>query len=971
MHESTRSPFVGRARELGALVSSLSGERGSRGRLVALAGEPGMGKTRLLSELAEIAAGRGVRALWSQLPEDPAAPPYFLWKLALRASVQQSTKSELAEDAGSGAPHIAAIVPEFADFLGIEVERPPSDSPGARYQLFDAVTRFLLRSAARQPLAILFDNLHAADRSSLALLEYFAHQLAGSPIAVIGAFRESELTRMHPLRESMAKLSRGAGFMRVSLDGLSREEIAELLQSKVGYRPPSTFVDAVQQRSDGNPLFIIEVGAMLLERNPDELLTRAGFHFRVPDSLSDIIASRLDELPARTTALLRTASVLGRKFDVPAVGALAGRGPEYVRRNLDAAESSGIVRSSIRDEYSFSHALFREVLYAENSNVMRLSLHRKAGEQIEQRYENDKEAHLAELAYHFFEAAAAGQAQKAIRYCARAAEAASGQRAYGEAVTLLECALQVAEFQAEQDDQLRFELLCRIGLACYQSGQLNLAASTLMKASILAYRSNWWTRLADSLFRFQMVCQESGYRHVSSIPLHAEVLAHLPDSDKKLRARMLTSQSRAYRTAGKPELAAEAFSRGIALARSCGDQELLLTCLTKGAWSVGRPPADVRKGLDISREALKLAISLGRPEARLAALVDIIFQLCDLGEIVEVERTLLELRELVECEQQRHFENLVIGFETAVSILRGDWQRAIRTAKEGLHHLPLQGVFGLQGRFGFQMFAIQRAQGLLGTVQNVAERIVSASDAAQLWLPGQILLHCELGQLAQARRVLRQLGDLRQLPRDDLLLVALVFLADAAVALRDKGRCKVLYEMLLPYRHLNATLPGALMLGSVSGYLGTLAATTGKPAEARSMFEKAIAFNEAMHARPALASVQVNFAQMLLATGVESDTAYGRRLLANARRTASELNLRKVLDVADNLIDNKDVGSLTDREIDVLRKVAVGYSNRRIADALNISNSTVATHVRHIFAKTGARNRTEAADFARRNGILD
>jgi DNA-binding NarL/FixJ family response regulator len=137
------------------------------------------------------------------------------------------------------------------------------------------------------------------------------------------------------------------------------------------------------------------------------------------------------------------------------------------------------------------------------------------------------------------------------------------------------------------------------------------------------------------------------------------------------------------------------------------------------------------------------------------------------------------------------------------------------------------------------------------------------------------------------------------------------------------------------------------------------------------MFEKAIAFNEAMHARPALASVQVNFARMLLATGAESDTAYGRRLLANARRTASELNLRKVLDVADNLIDSKDVGSLTDREIDVLRKVAVGYSNRRIADALNISNSTVATHVRHIFAKTGARNRTEAADFARRNGILD
>lgn len=962
---------MGRAHELSLLVRSLPQEPHLGGRIVVLAGEAGMGKTRLLSELAEIASGRGVKVLWSQLSEDPAVPPYFSWRLALRSCVQQTQKSELATDSGSAAPIIATVVPELADFLDVKPQPDDSDSPAARFQLFDSITRFLLRAAARQPLLLMFDNLQAADRSSLALLEYFSHQVAGNPVAVIGTLRDSDLAHKHPLRESLAILSRSAGSTRISLEGLSKAEVAELLQLHIGYRPPASFVEAVQQRSDGNPLFVAEVAAMLLKRNPDELLTRNGFHFKVPGSLSNVIADRLDELPTRTTDILRVASVLGRSFDLVALAGLANRSVESVRRSLEAAESSGIIGSVICDKYSFAHALFREVLYAENTNIVRVALHKKAGELIEKRREEDLDAHVAELAYHFFEAAQSGEQNKAIRYCMHAADSASKQRAYSEAVALLVSALQVVEVLVENNNELRFDLLHKIGLAQYQAGELNRSTDSLLKAFILAYRNRWWNRLADALFLFQLICQQSGYRHVSSVPMHKEVLENLSGDDKSMRARMLVSLSRAYRSVGDPELAASTFEQGVALARAVGDKNLLLTCLTKGAWSAGRLPSRIKEGLDIAREAFSLATDLRRPELQLDALVDTIFQLCDIGAIDEVEASLLELRRFVAREQQTHFDNLVIGFETSVSILRGDWKRATASAREGLRHLPLQGVYGLRGRFGFQMFAIQRAQGLLEGVQDVAERIISSGNNEQLWLPGQILLHCELGQLPQARRTIRTLGDLRRLPRDDLFLVSLIFLTDAAVAMRDTERCRVIFELLRPYSELNATLPGTLMLGGVSGYLGSLAAATGNLAEAHRLFDKSLIFNESMHARPALARTQVDLASLLLGNGTESDRERACSLLEEARRTANDLNLRPILRLADKLADGVDIGILTEREIDVLRNIAVGLSNRHIADKLSISTSTVATHIRHIFRKIGVKNRTSAADFARRSGLLD
>lgn len=964
------SPFIGRKPELDALRQAMSGVEGA-GRFVSVAGEAGMGKTRLVSEIADIARAEGKRVLWSQMLEDSGAPPYFSWMLALRACVQQCGEQALREDLGSGASDVADILPELRERLGIDKRVSGPGDGMTRYRLFDSVTRFLLAVSRRQPLILLFDNLHSADRSSLAMLEYFCQQITDNPILVVVAYRDSELDRRHPLRPAMSRLMRSVGHLHLVLTGLSRTEVAELLHARLGFVSAGSMVDAVCRQSDGNPLFVSEVASILGREQPRALPSGAGHHFEVPASLRDVIATRLETIPRDIRSLLGVASVLGREFSVVILARLAMARPERVANHLRQAEAAGVVTTIRRGRYRFHHVLFREVLYAEHSAVSRVMLHRRAGEQLEAGLVDDDSARLSELAHHFFESARAGEEEKAIRYCRRAAESAISQRAYGEAVTNFDCALQLCELEDVRDDGRRVRLMTSMGQAQYQSGELAAATQTLLKAAVLAYRRRWWKLLADALFQFQLICQQSGYRHVVSVPLHNAVLENTPQDNRELRARVLASLAKAYRTDAQPALAATTFRDAVALARQLDDPAVLLDCLRKGNWSVGRTPSTMREGLDFAREALALARAQDNVEAVLDSVVDLIFQLCDLGEIDEILQQIEALRQSPEEERLPHIRNVLTGFSTAIAILRGDWNDALRGAMDGVRQLPLQGVRGLRGRFSFQVFSIRKAQGRLDEIQDAAERVIAQSGDSQLWLPGQALLHVELGQKDAAREVLKKLGDLHSLPDDDLREVALIYLAEVCIRLSDTDRCAVLYEALLPYRGLNVTLPGTFMLGAVSGYLAILAVAMNRCTDAKPMFEEALIMNTRMGALPALARTQVDFARLLLRSDTARERTRARRMIAEARRVAHDLELQPVIREIDELDERAGAESLTGREIDVLKTIVKGLSNRAIADVLNISHSTVATHIRNIFRKISVANRTEAADFARRTGMLD
>jgi DNA-binding CsgD family transcriptional regulator/tetratricopeptide (TPR) repeat protein len=953
------------------LHEALETASGGRGRFVTILGDPGMGKTRLLAEFSHIAEQHGSRVLRSQSIEDPGVPPNFPWMLALRSYLKQVDDESLLGDLGDGVADVAMVVPELRERFSLGPIRPAPEAATARYQLYDSVTRMLLHGAERHPIVLLFDNLHAIDTSSLAMLEYFAHQIAGSSILVVGAYRESEVDRRHPLRPVLDRLGRNTGFRRIELPGLTRGEVAELLGRKLRDTASPGLVRSVLEQSGGNPLFVSEVGAMLLRQDPGARTSGAGVRFRVPRSLRDVIDARLASLPEDCCELLRTAAILGRDFELAALADLASVSRAKTTRLLQAGISEGIIEMPAKGRFRFCHVLYREVLYAEHNMIARITLHKRAGMQIERRFADDPGPHLSKLAYHFFEAVQAGGEEKAIFYCRQAADMAVLQRAYDEAVGLLECALQTSELSKEQDLARRLELLLAMGRAEYQAGELNASTQTLMKAAVLAYRHAWWDRLAEVLCLFQLICQQSGYHHVASIPLHAAVLENLAGDDIETRARVLASLAKAYRTAAQPELAASSFRQAVDLARQCGNRDVLLDCLRKGNWTIGRGPQHIPEGLEVSREALTLAIEQDNAAARLDSIVDVIFQLCDMGNIDEVEQQLAILDRLARSERQPHFRSLLTGFETALAILRGDWGQALQKAHEGVRRLPRQGVRGLRGRFAFQVFAIMKAQGSLGQLGTIAERIISDSDESSLWLPGQILLYCELGEHGRARDALARLGDLDALPDDDLLEIALVYLSESCLMLGARARARDLFDRLQNYRGLNVTLPGTFMLGAVSGYLAELAAELGRPKRARELFEEAIAMNAGMHAAPALARTRVAFARWLLANGKRNERKQAHQLIAQGSSAAKSMKLAPVLRTIDGIELVAGTTHLTEREIDILRVIAKGASNKVIAKALNISHSTVTTHIRNIFRKIDVGNRTEAADFARRSGLLE
>ena len=249
--------FVGRQREMAELRAALDDAMSGQGRLVMMAGEPGIGKTRTAQELAVLAEQRGALVLWGWCYEGEGAPPYWPWVQIMRAYVQQAAAEQLAAEMGTGAADIAEIVAEIRGKLP-DLETPPVLEPEpARFRLFDSITIFLKNVAQRQPLMVVLDDLHWADRSTLLLLEFVAREIGTSKISLVGAYRDIEVSRRHPLSQTLGALVREQLFHRVQLDGLTQEEVGELARGSAGVSLTLDAAEVIHKRTDGNPFLSV------------------------------------------------------------------------------------------------------------------------------------------------------------------------------------------------------------------------------------------------------------------------------------------------------------------------------------------------------------------------------------------------------------------------------------------------------------------------------------------------------------------------------------------------------------------------------------------------------------------------------------------------------------------------------------------------------------------------------------------
>jgi eukaryotic-like serine/threonine-protein kinase len=636
--------LVGRERELAELEASLEEALSGRGSVVLLAGEPGIGKSRLADELAGRARDRGAHILSGRCWEAGGAPAYWPWVQSIRSYVRETEPEKLRAELGAGAAVIAQMLPELRALFPELVEPTRVESEEARFRLFDAAAAFLRNAASRRPIVLVLDDLHAADVPSLLLLQFVAGELRRTPVLVLGTYRDVELGRDHPLRRTLAELARAPATRTLSLPGLGESEVGQLIETVTGGLPRSPVVRAIYSEAEGNPLFVTEVVRLLASEGMlDEVGEGAARRIvspgqrargdRPPSELALAGVRRCADtgLGARARVFARCARALERA---------AADDLLEVRESGIAARLVAEVPGSF-GRLRFSHALVRDVLYADLSTLRRIRLHRRAAEALQNLYARDLEPHLAELAHHFFEAAPGGEIDNAIEYARRAGDRAVALTAFEEAVRLYRMALQVLELQEPADENLCCELLLQLGDAQARAGDTPAARDACLAAAGVAREFGLPEQLGCAALGYGgRFVWEAGRGDPHLVPLLEEGVAALPD-DSPLRAKLLA------RLAGGPlrdELdrsRRDALSRqAVEIARHSGDLGALAWALD-GRHAAVWWPENLDERPEIATELVRVATDAGHKERilqghpyRFIALLE----LCDMpGAHAEVE----------------------------------------------------------------------------------------------------------------------------------------------------------------------------------------------------------------------------------------------------------------------------------------------------------------------------------------------
>ncbi|WP_297776663.1 BTAD domain-containing putative transcriptional regulator, partial [Mycobacterium sp.] len=481
-------PFVGRGRELEGLLSAWQSALAGGVSTVLIAGEPGVGKTRLAGEWSQRADELGAIVLYGRCDEDLGAP-YQPFAEALRSLVPCMGTDRLRGLRGVEA--LLSIVPGLADVVP-DLARPAHSDPDTeRYALFDAVVALLGTASRSAPVLLVLDDLHWATKPTLLLLRHLLRFGEHARVQIVGTYRSTDLDRSHPLAAMLADLHRDGTANRFSLSGLDEDDVTTYV-AEAGY-DDEELAHALASVTGGNPFFLIES-----LRHVDE---SGGVwdQSTLPQGVREAVSRRLSRLPTETNKALAAAAVVGSRFALELVEQVVG---SDLIDAFDEARQAGIIIEEPGGFYRFNHALVRQSLLAELASVRRMRLHQRIATTLETLPGADDEL-LAELAHHYFECAWAGNAAKAVFYCRRAADQAMARLAYEGAADLYRHALHALE---ELDDELpdrddqTAELLiarCEALLAAGDVASAAGAVSQLQEATVDSARLAAWATCFD------------------------------------------------------------------------------------------------------------------------------------------------------------------------------------------------------------------------------------------------------------------------------------------------------------------------------------------------------------------------------------------------------------------------------------------------------------------------------------------
>ncbi len=931
--QSSGRIFVGRAAEMGRLKSGIENARAGRGQLFMLVGEPGIGKTRTAEELIGYARQQKMRVLTGRCYEGDGAPAFWPWVQVIRTYIQDCPANALLPEMGAAAADIALVVPEVRHRYPNLPAPPAAEAEQARFRLFDGVTNFLKRAARRAPLVLVLDDLHWADKPSLLLLQFLAREMAEAHLLVVGTYRDVEVDRAHPLAEVVSELRREPHFERILLRGLPQDDVRALIAGLGGQDVPEAFVDAMFRQTEGNPFFLEEILRHLAEEG---IIYRAGDRWTsrvtpdqmgIPEGVRAVIGRRLARLSEACNRVLTVAAVIGRDFAVQPLQRLCASVPaesgadrtpddlsaERVLEVLDEARSARVITfiESGSGRYRFSHALIRETLYEQLPRSRRARLHDQIADVLEELYRANRSAHLAEMAYHFFEGSAArGSAHKAVAYAVEAAQQATAVLAYEEAVGHYQRALQALEARAEKSasaaggggqddrrqlDQQRCSLLLALGEAQTRAGEAAHIRQTFQRAADIARALHAPEQFARAALGFQAVSWdfEGGEFDEVYLGLLEEAAALLGTADGALRAQVLARLARVPHRSISAERRVSLSREAVAMARRLADPRttaLALFSEVLALWGL----ESREKLLDATGEILRLSEAAGDRGLGLEGRIMHATGLLEVGDMAGVEREIRAFTRLAEELGQPRYLWVAAWFRAMRATLQGRFPEGEQLAQEALsvgRHVHERNALLV---FAVQLFALRREQGRLTEIEPAVMSLAAQYPTLTAWRCAVALLHAELHREAEARYEFERLAanGFTDIPGDLLWLPAVTLLSEVCAFLGDAARAARLYQLLLPHGRRNVILgAGGACLGSASRQLGLLARAMSRWEDAEAHFEVALQFNTAIGAQSAIVRTQYDYAVALLQRGLADGRQRATRLLREALARCGRLGM--------------------------------------------------------------------------------
>ena len=900
----TRGPFVGREREMTELLAALEAARAGAGAVVLVGGEPGAGKSRLAEELAAHARDRGMRVLVGRCWEAGGAPPYWPWVQLLRSYVRETDGVLLRAHLARCGSELVTLVPDLADVIDVAPSVAPA-AEGARFLLFDAVAGFLKSAARGEPLAVVLDDLHAADEPSLLLLRFVAAELASARILIVGCFRDSEVRAGHPLADALPELARQRSVRRIALRGIGRADVGRLLELTTGHAAPIELTARVHDATNGNPLFAAQIAHLLHTEGPGERTGAAYPALPIPDAVRDVIRQRLQRQSDTCRRVLTHASVLGREFALDALEALSDLTQDDLHDALDEAVEAHLVSDvpGSLGRLRFSHMLIRDVLHDDLPVTRSRGLHRAAAEALEALHAADRNTHAAEIAEHYL-AAGAGAAPKALEHSVRAGDFARLQLAYEEAARHYRTALHLLD-TLPADAQSRCEVYLSLGDVLSRAGDSADAKGAFRTAAAIAEQAGLREPLARAALDYGgRFLWARGGSDAALVPLLERALAAVGEQDAGARVRLLARLASALRDQPSRERRVALADEALQMARRHGDLPTLTYAL-EACWVATYGPDNVERRLEQAMELVSLAEQTGEQERLYAALEDRLWTLWELGDRAGVDVALESLTQLAaDLRQPAQIWHARVA-QTTLSLLEGrfaDAEELIAAALDAGDRAQRWNALLTQR---VQTFMLRREQGRLHEVEHTIRRAVHEYPA--MLGVRCILIHLDaaLGHHDPAREQLHDvLGfDLARNHIDDWWLFALSLLTDPCAALADSDAAARLYELLQPYERLNAVAPGEASVGSVARGLGVLATTLRRFDRAQQHLEVALEMNRRMQARPWLAHTQHDLGAMLLTRNGLGDCSRARELLAEASSRYRALGMQSWAHRALALID--------------------------------------------------------------------